>query len=109
MAISETVGSTIMMSSEVGSVAVAWVDGAIQCQILVRTSVRVCSKQRTGALCRLESYPAQSVRGISFSFFNTSLSFSSFMKIRPRILRSKSTHLQTAESFAEPLQMSIDN
>src|SRR5258708_6551548 len=56
MAVSEPVGSTT--ASEVGSVAAAWVGGAIQSQIPLRTSARVFLKQRTGAFCRLESYPA---------------------------------------------------
>src|SRR5258708_36774395 len=99
--VSETVGS--MMASEVGSVAAAWVGGAIQSQILSRTSVRVFFKQRTGALCRLESYLAPSARGILFSSSNIAFSFT---KIRPRILRSKCIHIRTAESFAELLQTS---
>jgi len=61
--------------AEVVAVAAAGVGGASQCQILSKTSVRVSSKQRTGAFGRSESYPAPLARGIFSSSSDVAFPF----------------------------------
>src|SRR5260370_40812104 len=67
MAVSEVVA--------VVAVAAAGVCEAIQSQILSRTTVRVPSKQRTGALGHPESYPAPLARGILSSSSDVAFPF----------------------------------
>src|SRR5258708_10521442 len=54
--VSETVGLSVV--SEVDSVTASGVGGPIQHRIFSRRTVRVPSKQRSGAFGRTESYPA---------------------------------------------------
>ena len=61
-----------MATSEVVAVAGSEVGGVIQSQIVFRTTVRVSSKQRTGASDLPELYPAPLARGILSSSSSSS-------------------------------------
>src|SRR6266436_4120603 len=105
MAVSETIGLSVVSEVPVGSVTASGVGGLIQHQIFSRTIVRVSSKQHFGAFGRPESYPAAPTRGTLFSSSSTVFSFA---KIRPRcIFEPQGTHLRTVELVAENPQTSV--